>query len=142
MATKLTPAEAAEKWQRRTKNAAPDWQKGIERVTEAPGAKAAQKVDKMRQRLMDSIDDGTWARNVGAVSLDEWKSKAISKGSRRLADGIDASVNKMQAFLGDLFEHQARGQEKIRNMPDITDSDNEQRMLEWMRHMRTFNKKR
>ena len=38
---KVTPQEFAEKWARRTQGATQDYIRGIDRVTEAPGVKAA-----------------------------------------------------------------------------------------------------
>lgn len=137
---KLTAAEIAEKWKRRTQAATTDMQRGIERVTEAPGQKAAAKQEKMKRRLTESIDSGKWAANVSKVSLSDWKAAAINKGVARVSAGVEASAPKMQQFMGELLPHIESGQQMLEQMPDVSDSDNEQRMIAWMRHMRKFNK--
>ena len=91
---KLTPQEYAEKWGRRLKGSTADIQAGIQRVTEAPGVKAAQQKELMKQKLLEAIENGTWERQVAAVSLDEWKQKALEKGVGRIAAGVDGAMHK------------------------------------------------
>jgi len=138
---KLTPEEAREKHARRLKAATEDIRRGVMRVSEAPGVKAAQKVDKMRARLLEKIDDGTWARRVASVSLEEWRKLMTEKGIGRIAAGIDGAAEKMEDFFSQLFEYQDRLQQKIKDMPDLTFEDNVNRMVTWVRGMKEFRKK-
>jgi len=138
---KLTPEEAREKHARRLKAATEDIRRGVMRVSEAPGVKAAQKVDKMRARLLEKIDDGTWARRVASVSLEEWRKLMTEKGIGRIAAGIDGAAEKMEDFFSQLFEYQDRLQQKIKDMPDLTFEDNVNRMVTWVRGMKEFSKK-
>ena len=89
---KVTPQEFAEKWNRRMKGSTQDMQRGIERVTEAPGVAAAKQSALMLQKLTESLTDGSWARAVAGVSLQEWKDSAIKKGLQRIAAGVDGST--------------------------------------------------
>ena len=88
----LSAAEAAEKWQRRASQASGDYASGINRVTEAPGAKAARKKDKWRAGLERAAQEGTWEKRVAAVSLDDWKEAAITKGAQRFSGGVQCST--------------------------------------------------
>ncbi len=82
---KLTPMQAREKHARRLKGATEDIRIGVNRVTEAPGEKAAAKVDKMRANLLAAIDSGKWSAGVKRVGLEEWKAKMTEKGIPRIA---------------------------------------------------------
>ena len=135
---KVTPAEYSEKWGRKLKGSTEDIRRGIERVTEAPGVKAAQKVEKMKANLLKSIEDGTWARRVSSVDLQEWKDKALKKGLGRISQGVDEAGGKMHDFASEFFPHLEEGQRKIAGMPDITLEDNINRASEMMRHNAKF----
>jgi hypothetical protein len=138
---KVNPQQAAEKWARRLKAASADIQAGIERVSEAPGVRAAAKVDKMRQNLLASIDDGTWAERVAAVPLAEWKKNTITKGIPRINAGVDGATAKQVDFYSQLFEHQERILSELQGMPDLTLQDNINRMTHNVQRMAEFRKK-
>ena len=81
---KLTPREAQEKHARRLKGATEDIRRGVQKVTEAPGVKAAAKEEKMRANLLAALDSGKWKNRVAAVPLEEWKDKMLNKGVGRI----------------------------------------------------------
>lgn len=136
-----TPAEAREKWARNLKAAVPDIQAGVNRVTEAPGKKAAEKASKMLTNLTAKVQDGTWAARVGSVTLEEWKAATLDKGVGRIAAGVDGASDKIEDFFGQLFAHQATIQSKLKTMPDLTLEDSINRMTTWVRDMAKFSKK-
>jgi len=136
--TKLTPNEVALKHARRLKAATEDIRTGVERVTEAPGVKAASKAAKMKQNLVAAIDSGKWGKRVSSVTLDEWKSKMIDKGLGRIAAGVDASIPKTTDFHSQLQSHQAGIDSQLAKMPDLTLEDNIQRMVQQVRGMKKF----
>jgi len=105
---RVTPAEFVEKHNRRTKAALEDLRRGVEAVTEAPGAKAAAKADKMRANLLEALDSGKWQRRVargaresgairGAVAVASGGSerqgrpdaRPDARGFHRTRDGVD-----------------------------------------------------
>jgi len=138
---KLTPDEFADKHARRLKGAIEDMRAGIEKVTEAPGAAAAKKATKMLTNLTAKVQDGTWAKRVSAVPLDEWKRKMIDKGLPRVAGGIDASRAKIVDFAGQLLPAVDAAQARVRAMPDLTIEDSINRMTTFVREMAKFKKK-
>ena len=140
--SRLTPSEAREKHARNLKAAVRDIERGVDRVTEAPGAAAARKQDKMLANVMEAVSSGKWARRVAAVPLEEWKDKMKNKGIGRIASGIDASAAKMEEFYAELFPFQDSLQGKIKGMPDLTLEDSISRASEWMRGMAKFSKSR
>lgn len=138
---KLTPQEYAAKQASRLKAATQDIARGVDRVTEAPGVRAARKQDKMRQNIMQSIDDGTWARNTAAVPLQDWATKMKNKGIPRISTGIDEAKSKVEAFAADLLPFQDSLKAQVDAMPDLSETDREQRALTWMRGMRQFKRR-
>ena len=142
MAIKVTPEEYAEKQARNLKASTPDIRRGVERVTEAPTAKAAAAQDKMLARLTEAVTNGKWARGLNRVTLEDWKSKMLDKGVPRIAAGIDAAHEKVVAFASELLPFQASLQTSVTRMPDLTLEDNIQRAAEWMRGMAKFKRSR
>ena len=138
---KLTPAEFQEKHARRLKAAATDMRLGVERVTESPTAKAAAKIDKMRAHLIAKFDDGTIAARLKKVTLEEWKSKMLTKGVGRVAEGIDAASAKVVDFATQLLPAVDAARAKIKALPDLTLEDSINRMTTYIREMGKFRKK-
>lgn len=139
---KLTGSEFAEKWARNIKQSITDIQRGIERVSEAPGQKAAAKKAKWVARMTDAQTHEKWATRVAAVSLDEWKARAREVGTSRIPSGADAAVGKMANFGEQLLSHIDAGLGKIKGMPDVTLADTKARMDAWFDHMSKFRPRR
>ena len=137
---KLNAAEFAEKWSRRTSGSTADYTKGINRVTEAPGIKAAQKVDKMRNGINEAIDSGKWAARVAAVSISEWKAAATVKGASRIAAGVKGAETKMQRFAAELIPFQDGLKNTVDQMDDTTLEGRLNKAVAWMRGMSEFRK--
>ena len=135
---KVTAAQFVEKHSRRTKAALQDMREGVQRVTEAPGAKAAGKADKMRANLVAALDSGKWQRRVAAVSLEDWKKAMIDKGVNRVAAGVDAAQGKTRQFAEQLLSHQAGLMNEVDTMPDLTLEDSIARMTVFIRGMSEF----
>lgn len=140
MAITLTPQQVAQKQARRTKAAVEDMRIGVQNVTEAPGVKAAAKAEKMLTNLTEAVQSGRWARNVKAVSLDQWKKDMLEKGVNRVAAGVDAAMPKTEAFFAELLPFQQGLQTEINKMPDLTLEDSVNRAATWIRGMGKFRK--
>jgi hypothetical protein len=91
---RVSAQEYADKWGRRLKQASEDVRKGIERVKEAPGKAAAAAKDLMLSKVTAAVNDGTWARQVAGVTLEDWKKSATEKGVARIAQGVDSALPK------------------------------------------------
>ncbi len=115
--------------------------KGIDRVTESPMEKAAQKQDKMLNNLNEAVAKGKWKRGLEAVSLDDWKRKFKDQGVARIAGGATAAVPKMQRFADQLLPFQDDLQRKVKAMPDTSFEDRVNRATEWIRGMHKFEKR-
>ena len=140
MPVRVSPEEFADKHARNLKNSIEDIRRGIERVSEAPTAKAAAAQDKMLTRLEEAVRSGKWARGLQRVSLDEWKQKALEKGVNRIAAGIDAARDKQIEFARQLLEYENRLLSEIERMPDLTLEDSINRAVAWIRGMSRFSR--
>ncbi len=135
---KLTASEFAEKWARRLSAAAPDIQKGINRVDVSPTEKAASKQDKMLQKVTEAINSGKWATGLRRVTLSDWKKAAIEKGIPRISQGVTGAGAKVTDFASQLLPFQDGLQSQISSMPDLTIEDSINRMTTWVRGMAKF----
>lgn len=138
---RLTALQAREKHARNTKASREDMVNGIQAVTEAPGKKAAAKADKMLLGITEAIQSGKWAARVGAVTLEDWKSKMITKGVPRVSAGIDAAAADIESFYDQLFSYQDSYLSSLHSMPDLTIDDAEARMVTNMRKMSQFKRR-
>jgi hypothetical protein len=136
MAVRGTPESIQAKWVTRISGATQEISAGVDRVTQAPGAAAAAKADKWLANVMSAKDK--WKRNVGAVSLDDWKTYMKNVGVPRIAQGAQAKQNKVGNFLRDFIPHLERGIESVNRMPDVTFEDRVQKAVAMMRHNRNF----
>jgi len=138
----ITPAQFVEKHNRRLKGALEDMRRGVEAVEVSPGKKAADKEAKMRAGIVRALDDGTWKRRVGALTLDEWKKSMLDKGLSRVSAGIDGASAKVTAFATQLLAAESALQTEVSKMPDLTLEDSISRMTAWVRGMAKFEFKR
>jgi hypothetical protein len=132
---KMSPQEASDKWKRNTQAAVPDYKAGVERVTEAPGVKAARSQDLMLANLTAAIQSGRWARNVAAVSLEEWKRLTSEKGGNRLAQGVLEGAAKQEAAMVKIYSSIEATMAEVNRIPRGTIEDNINRAAAFMRGM-------
>lgn len=135
---KVNATEFAEKWQRRTSAAVPDYQAGVQRTTTAPGEAAAVKANKMLANVTAAVQSGKWASRTRSVTLEAWKASALNKGAGRIATGVQAATDDVRDFAEKLLSYETALQAKIKAMPDTTLEDSVNRVAEWVRGMSKF----
>jgi len=138
MAVKLTPEEIAAKWNRRLKAATEDIRTGVEKVTEAPSAKAVAKKDKFKTRLTEAIDKGRWEAGLKKYTLEQWKKDMAEKAVPRIPGGVDAAQPDFAAFMSRLIPHLNTVVAEIEKMPDVTLEDSIARATKLIRRMAEF----
>lgn len=129
--SKLTPAEAAAKWATNLKGQAGQMRASVEKITVSPGAQAAKVASDWASKMSDPEIHRKWARNVGSVDVNEWKSAYIEKGIPNLARGVEKAQGKMGQFLDNLFSYQDANVGKVRSLPKLTKEDSRRRMNDW-----------
>lgn len=128
---KGSPQDIQAKWLRNIQAATPDVQAGIARVTTAPGQQAAAQKQAYINNVVAQQDK--WARNVGAVSLQQWQAAATS-GVARIAQGAQAKQDKVGAHLQAFLPFLQRGMDQVNAMPRGTLEQNLARMLTMVRY--------
>jgi len=135
MAVRVNAQQYLDKWGRRLNAAGQDISTGVNRVTEAPGVAAARAQQLMVQRWMEAIQNGTWAKNVSAVSLDDWKNAIIKKGIPRIAQGVaQAQTSKVQV-IQNLLDAVDQASQAARAIPKGGIEQSIQRASAYMRKM-------
>lgn len=132
---RVTPEEYAEKWGRRLKGATQDIERGVNRVSEAPGIKAAKQKDLMKTNINKALDEGRWEKAVAAVTLEDWKEKIITKGIQRIGAGVDQAMNKQAAMAEKLLRAVDESVAIVNRTPRGTIDDNINRMTTYAREM-------
>ena len=133
---RVTAAEFAEKWKRRTQGATGDYQRGIERVTEAPGMKASARADAYASGVQRAVQEGRFQRGSESVSLEEWRRKAINKGVGRIAQGVEEAGTRVQSFAQELLAYE---DQVVAGLPERGDVEqNINRSAEFQRKMHAF----
>lgn len=129
---RVTPEQAAMLWRDRLSGATDRITAGVARVTQAPGQAAAAQRNLWLQRIQASADK--WARNVSAVSLQDWQNSMHNVGIPRIAQGAQAHVGKMQAFMADFLPYVSAGAAQVRQMPKGTVEQGIARAAAQIRH--------
>ena len=135
---RLSAKEYADKMIRRVGGALDDMKTGIEKVSVAPSKKAVEKKAKMKANLIASIDNGKWEKNLGAVTLDDWKGKMVNIGLARVQPGIEAARSKIEVFAEKFFPFQDQVLAKINAMPDATLEERIAKSAAYMRESAKF----
>lgn len=107
---------------------------GIDAVTTAPGIAAARQKEVWRQNTANAADK--YARNVQAVTLEDWRAAAKGKGLNRIGPGATAAIPKMANLMTQLMPYIAAGKAKLPARGDT--GANKNRMNMWYDHMSAF----
>lgn len=135
----MTPQEYADKLIRRQTAALDDMRKGVEAVTEAPSKKAVAKQAKMKANLVAAIDNGKWARNLSAITVEEWKEKMLNLGIGRVQAGVEGARAKIERFYARWKPFMEATLAQINRMPDSTLEERIAKSTAYMRAAAKFN---
>lgn len=135
MAIRGNPQSITDKWASRTSGATAEVIAGVDRVTEAPGAKAARQDHVWAQNTVAAREK--WKNRVGSVPLEEWKQSA-KEGASRIAAGVQAKKPKAQKFWEEFIPHLEATQRAVQAMPRGTLDQNLTRMVENARRIAAF----
>lgn len=132
MPLRVTPDQAGTNWVAGMTNAGPKIQAGIQRVTTAPGQKAAQAKDKWLAGVTGAAD--RFARNVGAVSLADWQA-AVEAAVANVGAGASRKQAKYVAKITPVFQTLAGVVARIDAMPSTTYEQRKARAIYLMDQM-------
>lgn len=129
------PSEVAQQWTQGMSGATEKWKKKIAQVRVSPATKAVAAKEKMVNKFMESMNDGTYEASMGGVTLSSWAGACQAKASR-LAAGAAEGKLKMQAYLQQAKSVYDANENEIESMPNITEEDAVQRMIRNMQNMK------
>lgn len=135
---KLTPSEFAAKWGRNLSAAASDIVAGAEKVTESPGKLAAANRDVWVAKMTSQTVHDKWAKQVGNVTLEQWKSAMRELVPSRLPGGVAKAEGDVADFASKLLPYQEANLGKIKSIKKVTLADSKRRMDEWFDVMSKF----
>lgn len=128
------PQTIAQDWANRMGGSTQKISDGIDAVTQAPGLAAARQKEVWRNNTANAADK--YARNVMAVTLEDWRAAAKGKGLNRIGPGAAAAVPKMANLMTQLMPFIAAGKAKLPARGDA--GANKNRMNAWFDHMSSF----
>ncbi len=134
-AVRLTPDRISDKWNRHMKGAVPDIQAGLDAMTVDPGQRAVDQQEKMKAKLIESIDNGTWAKRRLEVSKADFIRITKEKVAKNLSTGVDQGMPKRKKFDNWLVSRLNGILPEISGMPDMTLSDSMERVRRQMEYM-------
>lgn len=132
----------AAKWAERTgsQSAINAYKDGINRVTESPMAKAAQKQDKWLAGIQAAAESGKFRDNLNATPIELWKSNAVNVGAGRIASGVKKGTPKMQNFLASYGPFLQSAMQANATQADTTLEDRIAKSADMQRRLSQFKK--
>lgn len=130
----------ADKWESRTTAASQDYLDGVAKSDKDPTALAIAAGQRYRTQVLAAFDSGKWANGLRRSGKQGWQDGVATKGGSNFQNGVSAAKPKVQQAFASLLAFESGLQSKVAAMPNVTDADRENRMLAWVRGMRTYTK--
>lgn len=111
---------------------------GVERVTENPCAKAADRASIWQANVSAPRALERFQRGLRKQTLESWKTNVRAKGASAFTNGIRAAQGKYEASMGKVLTFMSGVLDRVRTMPSATLEDNISRAVEFMRGMAGF----
>jgi hypothetical protein len=131
-------AAVASKWQSRTAGAQQAYVDGVNNTQKDPTQLAINNQARLLTNFQNAVNSGKWANRLRAVGKAGWQS-AVDAKANNFSTGVNAAVSKVTAAFQPLLQYENTLQQQVDSMPDVTDTDRENRMLAWVRGMRNYN---
>lgn len=131
-----SPERWVEKQLARVRVSGDDYKAGVEAVTESPAAAALAANAKRIANIKKSIENKTWEKRMAKVSMEDWKTKTATLGADRFIPGVEANIDKIEAFVHGFQPKLASLQSSVKAMPQTSESERDARMLANARGMR------
>jgi hypothetical protein len=125
------------KWSQRTSAAQTDYVNGVEQTTKDPTALAINNQQRLLTNFQNAVNSGKWANKLRAVGKTGWQQAVVAKANN-FSNGVAAAQTKFVGAFGPLLNYENSLQQQVDAMPDVTDTDRENRMLAWVRGMRQY----
>lgn len=135
-----TAQAVAAKWKQRTSAAAPDYAAGVANTDKDPTALAIAAGPRYLQNVQKAFNSGKWANGLRRVGKQGWQAAVAAKGETNFSNGVNNADQKVTEAFTQLLAFEQNLLNTVGSMPNVTDTDRENRMLAWVRGMRTYAK--
>jgi hypothetical protein len=135
-----TAQEVAAKWKQRTAAAAQDYADGVAKTDKDPTALAIAAGPRYLANVQAAFQSGKWANGLRRSGKQGWQAAVAAKGATNFSNGVNNAEAKVVDAFGQLLAFEQNALNTIASMPNVTDTDRENRMLAWVRAMRQFKK--
>lgn len=132
--------DVANKWANNLAASTTSIQAGVQSVTTAPTALAAQAQNAYLAGVQRAVSSGKWANALQKVSLADWQQAMIQKGIPRIASGAAAAKPKFASFMQQFLPYLQQGVANLSTMPRGTLDQNIQRAVAMMQWNANFQK--
>lgn len=130
-----TAQQMADKFTRALADSGKAFTEGIQGVTRSPAEAAIAAAPKYESRIQEAIREGRYQAGLQGVSLEGWK-QAAKAGASKLTSSAQQAGQKYLRYAQEAAPVLAQISAEVQAMPNLTESDMEQRMLENMRKMK------
>jgi hypothetical protein len=127
----------AAKWVARTSGAQQDYVSGVENTSKDPTQLAINNQQRLLQNFTAAVNSGKWANRLRAIGKAGWQAATAAKANN-FATGVNAAQQKVATQFAPLLQYENNLQQQVDAMPNVTDTDRENRMLAWVRGMRQY----
>lgn len=136
-----TNAQAvASKWSQRTQAAAPEYVSGAQATDKDPTQLAIQAAPRWFAKVQEAYNGGKFQQGLARSGKQGWLAGITGKGAQNFANGVANAESKVSQAFSSLLPFEANLQAQVQQMPNVTDTDKENRALAWMRGMRNYQK--
>lgn len=132
--------EVAAKWKQRTSAAQQDYLDGVARTDKDPTALAIAAGPRLLANFTRAFQDGSWANGLRRTGKQGWQEAVANKGGANFSNGVNNAEAKVAQAFGTLLAFEQNLLNTVGGMPNVTDTDRENRMLAWVRGMRNYKK--
>lgn len=134
----VNTANILAKWKRNASGATAALTAGVQAVTVAPTQLAAAQVQKYLSNVQQAVASGKYVNSLQAVSLQDWQNAMTGKGVTNYSNGVNNISPKAQKAMADQQNYAATVSQQIASMPNVTDTDAENRAVAAIRLMRQY----
>lgn len=132
---RVSASQGASKYKSGVQGGATRYSDGISNVDVAPSVKAIAQKDKMIANWLDSVNNGKWEQNLGAISLSAWQTAAKTKGATNYASSADSASQKYAQWANNAYPIIQQIQDEVKAMPSTTMQDSINRMIHNVQRM-------
>ena len=136
------PQRAARKLVERAQSAAADYVHGMQNPRRDPRTAARAAKGKWQARLQEAFQNDSYGKAVGSYDLGEAQRIATEDGGAAFAGGVQKRAAKIERVFNQLMPQLAAISGRIQQMPQDTEAQRTQRMIQNLDAMRTLGRTR